>query len=125
MAKKKRDEDDLDYGKGPDLDKEDMEGAIFEDEPEEEEENAGSEEVEERIREYVANTDMNRIVENDEEIRFLGSVRVKDIPKCACCGAAWAIREGAMASPGCGCIIHPVCNRCNRCEAHCTGHYRN
>jgi hypothetical protein len=111
MAKRRREDEDLDFGKSSVVEDE----PVIEDEPEEQ-----LEQKEERVQELV--TDMNRIVPSEDEVRFSGSVREGDIPQCPCCHAVWYITEGTIASPGCGCMIHPVCSKCDRCEAHCEGH---
>jgi len=111
MAKKKKEDEDVDLGNMPELTADEMEGIIFEDSP-----------VEQKINEFN-DTDMSRIVEDEDDVHFVGTVRAEDMPKCPCCKAVWSVSEGQMAIPGCGCMIHPVCAKCGQCEAHCGGRH--
>jgi hypothetical protein len=115
-GKRKREDEDLDFGVDTD-----------EKEESEETEEGESEEVEEKEEEVtlIPNPDMNRIVMDEEEIRFSGEVNIDDLPKCPCCGAGWFLKEGhTFSNPGCGCAIHPICPKCNKCEPHCNCYRR-
>jgi hypothetical protein len=118
MAKKKGRDEGLDFGKPPPEEQEDFDETVDEETVDEQ----PPEPVEQQHIQEVVPDDMNRIVEDDEEIRFSGTVRPEDIPRCPCCNAEWGISEGTMAAPGCGCMIHPVCTKCGKCEPHCGGH---
>lgn len=66
-------------------------------------------------------TDFSRILPEDEDVNFKGTVYGEDLPKCGCCGKSWNVNsQGIAVSPGCGCCIHPSCPKCNCCVAHCT-----
>lgn len=115
-GKRKREDEGLDFGSGVEEDSEEEETAEEEVDLVEQPKPASQDA---QITEFF---DMNRIVEDDEEIRFSGRVILDDMPVCPCCSAVWTIREGTLISPGCGCSIHPPCPKCDKCEAHCKGH---
>jgi len=115
VAKKKKDAEEVDFGDVPELSDDEMEGIIFQ-EPE-----TIVTEVETDVETHITG-DMSRIVEDEDDRRSYGTVKVQDMPVCPCCKAVWYISEGHMTTPGCGCMIHPVCLKCSRCEAHCEGH---
>jgi hypothetical protein len=56
------------------------------------------------------------VVEEDEDVVLDES----KIPICGCCQAKWVVVRGRINRPGCGCLIHPTCRRCERCIGiHC------